>query len=85
MFTIRDTGTGMSPEQVRALMRGIATHKMDSYGIINVQQRVQLYYGEQYGLHIESEQGRGTVVTLRIPAIAYGQTGEEKEELPYTD
>lgn len=85
LFTIRDTGMGMSQEQVRALMRGIATQKMDSYGIINVQQRVQLYYGEQYGLHIESEQGQGTVVTLRIPAIAYGQMEEEKEELPYTD
>ncbi|WP_379153161.1 sensor histidine kinase [Paenibacillus sp. sgz5001063] len=39
------------------------------YGILNVQARLRLTYGEPYGLHIESERGKGTVVTVRHPVV----------------
>ncbi|MHA6532465.1 cache domain-containing sensor histidine kinase [Paenibacillus sp. BAC0078] len=39
------------------------------YGILNVQARIRLTYGEPYGLSIESEQGAGTVVTVRHPVV----------------
>lgn len=39
------------------------------YGILNVQARIRLTYGEPYGLEIESEPGKGTVVTVRHPVV----------------
>ncbi|OKP69827.1 histidine kinase [Paenibacillus sp. P3E] len=39
------------------------------YGILNVQARIRLTYGEPYGLQIESERGVGTVVTVRHPVV----------------
>jgi two-component system sensor histidine kinase YesM len=37
------------------------------YGMRNVNQRIKLLYGEEYGLHIESVIGEGTLVTIRLP------------------
>ena len=37
------------------------------YGLLNVNQRVRLYYGQRYGLAIASEHGAGTTVSLTIP------------------
>lgn len=37
-------------------------------GLRNVQERIKLFYGYQYGLSIESEKGKGTRVTVTIPA-----------------
>ncbi|MCE3200565.1 cache domain-containing sensor histidine kinase [Paenibacillus sonchi] len=39
------------------------------YGILNVQARIRLTYGEPYGLEIASEHGAGTVVTVRHPVV----------------
>jgi len=36
-------------------------------GLLNVQRRIRLYYGQEYGLEVESEAGRGTRVLMRIP------------------
>ena len=36
-------------------------------GLRNVHERIQLTLGKQYGLTIDSEEGRGTLVTIRIP------------------
>ncbi|QUL57450.1 sensor histidine kinase [Paenibacillus tritici] len=39
------------------------------YGILNVQARIRLTYGEPYGISMESEPGKGTVVTVRHPVV----------------
>ncbi len=39
------------------------------YGLGNVQQRIQLVHGEAYGLTVESEAGKGTVVTITLPLL----------------
>lgn len=39
----------------------------DSIGLLNVNFRLKNYYGEEYGLILESEEGRGTKITIRIP------------------
>lgn len=66
---IMDNGVGMSPEETKKLLQApsasVAGH---GYGIYNVQQRIQVYYGKEYGLQISSSIGQGTTVTLRIPA-----------------
>lgn len=83
VLVVRDTGKGMTPEKVSALNRAIAEDKeeisknpVDSYGVVNVQRRIQIYFGAEYGLHYESEYMCGTTVTVRLPKREEGeQTG----------
>lgn len=68
---IEDNGIGMPPErlaQVRAaLLRDTSGPSEGGYGLINVNQRIRLYYGQRYGLTIASEYGAGTTVSMTIP------------------
>ena len=66
---IIDNGIGMPPEQVEILLKeGVQKRKRGSgIGLINVDQRIKLYFGEDYGLHIESEPDEGTKVTIHLP------------------
>ena len=45
-------------------------------GLRNVHERIRLYFGPEYGLRIQSEPDEGTVVTLRMPAVPYGEMEE---------
>lgn len=68
-FQVTDNGMGMAPEQVEALngyIRG-ENEVFTSIGLKNVHRRIELYYGPGYGLTIESHEGRGTSVHLKIP------------------
>jgi len=38
-------------------------------GVRNVQERIHVYFGLQYGVSFESAPGTGTVATIRIPVI----------------
>lgn len=62
-FTVRDNGPGIPKEK----LEGILTFTSTGYGIQNVHHRVQLFYGQDYGLHFESTPGQGTTVTLTLP------------------
>lgn len=44
----------------------------DGYGIFNVNERIRLYYSEQYGLLYESEEGEWTKAILTLPAVKAG-------------
>lgn len=48
----------------------------ESIGLKNINARIRLYYGEDYGLSVKSEQGCGTTVQIKIPELAE----ETKEE-----
>ena len=68
-FQVTDNGVGMAPEQVEALngyIRG-ENEAFTSIGLKNVHRRIELYYGIGYGLTIESQEGRGTSVCIKIP------------------
>ena len=62
----------MPAEKVELLNRAVETGDWSQlpsvYGIKNVQQRIRLYCGENYGLRFKSEPGRGTRVIIRISA-----------------
>ena len=56
-------------------------HKKGSgVGLVNVNNRIKILFGEKYGLHIESELDEGTTVSIRIPAIIYSEENRKKFE-----
>lgn len=70
-FCVEDNGLGMHPEQLRIINGGLHDAIVDSsqgYGIYNVNLRIKLYYGENYGLTLESKQGEWSKATVIIPA-----------------
>lgn len=80
ILTVEDDGTGMDTPQLEALRASLSEEIVhaevvgsgkNSIGIKNVNARIKLYYGEQFGLSIESGKGRGTSVKVTIPAIFY--------------
>ncbi len=73
LLEVEDNGIGFMPEdlaQVQAKLNDDSDEiRLEKgYGIDNVNKRVKLYYGKQYGLSIKSEYQRGTCVDLMIPA-----------------
>ncbi|WP_435925403.1 sensor histidine kinase [Paenibacillus sp. DYY-L-2] len=69
-FVIKDNGIGMTKETVDKLMSGsLRSESGSGVGVINVQERIKLYYGKTYGLHYESEPEEGTTVTIHLPMV----------------
>ncbi|MFC5447142.1 cache domain-containing sensor histidine kinase [Paenibacillus aestuarii] len=65
-----DNGVGMSEAQLQRLrQKAREPESGKGFGLLNVNHRIQLYFGEHYGLQFESELEEGTVVTVRIPDI----------------
>ena len=77
---VEDNGPGMPEEQVEHLLTGgeKARKKGSGIGLKNVNQRIQLYFGTQYGLEIESEPDEGTVVRIHIPKTTEEEAGEQR-------
>lgn len=72
VFQIIDNGIGMEPAMLEDLNQYIngKNDKFRSIGLKNVNRRIQLFYGERYGVHIEAKAGRGTIVNVRMPKNA---------------
>ena len=71
LFTVEDNGVGMSQEQIQSIMeRG--PKDRTGIGIRNVDDRLKIYFGKNYGLHITSELDVGTCVEIRMPKIREG-------------
>lgn len=70
LITVRDNGCGMDERELSALRNRIEVReegRTRSIGLYNINQRLKLSYGEEYGVKIVSTAGEGTEVTLRIP------------------
>ena len=63
VLKIIDNGVGISPERVAYVL----SQNSDRVGLSNINQRLKLLYGEEYGLKIISQKGSGTTVVLRFP------------------
>jgi two-component system sensor histidine kinase YesM len=79
VFEIIDNGIGMTPETIERIF---TEQNGESTGILNVHKRIQLYYGESYGVRISSEPGKGSVVTVVMPwqGVMPQQGGEPHAE-----
>ena len=70
LIRISDNGVGMAPDQLAALRDGlIEPHPTNGVGVRNVQERIHVYFGLDYGVSFESAPDAGTVATIRIPVI----------------
>ena len=76
ILRITDDGIGMSEEKMAHLFEKRETDsRKNSVGVLNVHERIRLYYGKDYGLTFESAEGEGTKVEIHIP-YEKGQTGD---------
>ena len=66
VFQVTDDGCGIEAEKLIKL-RSSLRRSEEGYGLRNVANRVRLAYGEDYGVRIESQEGYGTTVSVRIP------------------
>lgn len=64
-LSVEDNGVGMDEE----VAQNILTQKSKGYGVRNVNERIKLTYGAEYGLTIESKEGKGTKIIVKIPII----------------
>ncbi len=68
LFEIRDNGVGMSEETLKNILTGhVKSEKGSGVGLRNVHERIQLYFGSEYGVKVESELEEGTIVKIWIP------------------
>ncbi len=78
-ITIADNGLGMTAEQVQGLLTGktrSASGKGSGIGVKNVNERIRLYFGEDFGLDIRSEPDEGTEILIRLPAVSFEELME---------
>ena len=57
----------MSEEELEQVRQSITQKQKKGFGLRAVQERIELYYGEGYGITMESEKGKGTTVFIRLP------------------
>ena len=76
LIRVSDDGVGMDPPRLEALRRSLresadyeAEASSGGVGVHNVQGRIALYFGAEYGLAFESTPGVGTTATVRIPLV----------------
>ena len=73
IFEIRDDGVGFTPYKLAKIQEAMESElddfsfKESGFGLENVNKRIKLYYGKQYGLTIQSRYREGTCVTVTIP------------------
>jgi len=77
LFLVQDNGVGMSREQVELILEPDAQDRT-GIGIKNVNDRLQTYFGKQYGLRVTSEPDVGTCVEIRMPKIKEAGAYETK-------
>ena len=73
VLAVEDNGLGMSAEEAALVLTDSnRVHKKGSgVGLVNVNNRIKILFGKEYGLTVESEPDEGTKVSIRIPEIPY--------------
>ena len=72
IITVSDDGIGIPEENLKSIMLYESLSKTgSSYGIKNINERIKLIYGNDYGLNCTSVYGKGTTVEIRLAAVKY--------------
>ena len=92
---IEDNGIGITQERLEQINRkknagektetqadaGGNREEGEIFGLYNVNERIRLKFGQRYGIHVDSEYGKGTVVTVLLPyEITSGETAVIAED-----
>lgn len=64
LFLIQDHGKGIPSKQLSLLLD---PERASGYGLINVNDRLKLYFGSNYGVSLQSQEGKGTLAIISIP------------------
>ena len=64
---VSDNGLGIPEEKLEKLFSKDYREKGSAFGLFNIQQRLQIYFGKEYGLTVESKLSQGTKATVCIP------------------
>jgi two-component system sensor histidine kinase YesM len=70
ILQVADNGAGIAPERFRSLCEALEkpnAHGSGYFAMDNVNQRIKLYYGQEFGLKLQSEPEQGTTVTVNLP------------------
>lgn len=75
IFKVEDNGGGMTKEEVQGIRDTLQREENlgKHIGLYNIQRRLNLLYGEDYGLKINSVHGEGTTVIVKTPYLPYGR------------
>ena len=77
VLEVADNGVGMDEETLKHIFeRHKVNYRSNGVGVYNVQQRLKLYYGNDYGITYKSRKGVGTKAMITIPKVQEG--GHEK-------
>lgn len=69
-LVVKDDGGGMEPERINYINQNISDMERDvGYGITNINKRIELMHGEQYGLKFRQGEGKGICVEIRLPKL----------------
>lgn len=82
-FMVEDNGVGMEEAELAKLRTEIEKPCQDTekgFGLANVNERIRMNFGAEYGMKIESVRGKGTRVEVVIPAVHYAADREEQME-----
>lgn len=79
ILKVTDNGKGMTEEQMKSIFqKHKVNYERNGVGVYNVQTRLKLYYGREYGLCYESCPDGGTAAIVRIPDMEGGGEGEKE-------
>ena len=67
LLEVTDDGSGMSAERLEELRASLADGRPEGFGLRTVHQRIQILFGTEYGLSLESTPDIGTSVYVKIP------------------
>ena len=72
-IVVSDNGIGINPQRLSEIRHMISTGTTEtSIALVNINERIKIYYGEKYSLSITSEEGIGTIVTITLPILHKG-------------
>lgn len=82
ILSVTDNGIGIPEDEVKLLLTdNNRVHKKGSgVGLVNVNNRIQVLFGREYGLIVESEPDEGTTVSICIPAVPYTEENRKNIE-----
>ena len=82
ILSVSDNGMGIPDDEIGFLLKDTnrIRKRGSGVGLVNVNNRIKILFGGQYGLYIESELDEGTTVYINIPAIEYTEENRKHFE-----